>query len=63
MLKVYSVRPMPLEDFLKLQLPKTFISKKDGNRHRYVFKQYVDILIYSKNRKLFDIHMTAFLVL
>ena len=39
------------------------ISKKDGNRHSNVFKQHVDILMYSKNRKLFDIHMTAFLVL
>ena len=39
------------------------ISKKDGHRHRNVFKWYVDILMYSKNRKLFNIHMTAFLVL
>ena len=41
----------------------TVISKKDGHRHRNVFKWYVDILMYSKNRKLFNIHMTAFLVL
>ena len=39
------------------------ISKKDGNRHSNVFKKYVDILMYCKNRKLFGIHMTAILVL
>ena len=39
------------------------ISKKDGHRHINTFEQYEDILMYCKNRMLFNISMTAFLVL
>ena len=39
------------------------ISKKDGHRYINRFEQYEDILIYCKNRMLFNISMTAFLVL
>ena len=49
--------------FFRAPFPQLIISKKDGNRHSNVFKKYVDILMYCKNRKLFGIHMTAILVL